>query len=134
MLVGVSDSPPHEEDRDRKHQRLSHDPSKTEAFAAEARVDLTNNQGADDPPLDEEPSPKRRHPSGLPPERRLGRRVFAGADHQQPDNAVGEQTARKNHAEGDNPFGIERVIGEVRLRDGFEIKLLALRFEARGFK
>ena len=36
MLVGVSDSTPHEADWDRKHQRLSHDPGKTEALAAEA--------------------------------------------------------------------------------------------------
>jgi hypothetical protein len=66
MFVRASDGPPHEEDRQRKHQRFSDDPGKTEALAAEARINLANEQGADDPPLDNEPSPKRRQVSGLP--------------------------------------------------------------------
>ena len=61
MLVRVSDGPPYKENRDRKHQRLGHDPRKTEAFATEARIDFANNQGADDPPLDTEPPSERRH-------------------------------------------------------------------------
>src|SRR6516225_7020907 len=61
MLVRVSHRPPHQEDRDRKYQRFSDNPRKTQAFAAEPRIELANDQGADDPPLDYESSPKRRH-------------------------------------------------------------------------
>jgi len=107
MLVGVSDRPPHKEDRNRKHQRLADDPGKTEAFAAEPRIDLANQQSADDPPLDKEPSPERRHGSGAVG---LGCCVFSGADYQQPGDAVRHQTAHENHPEVDDPFGIERVI------------------------
>jgi len=64
----------------------------------------------------------------------LGRRVLAGADDQQPSDAVRKQTAHKNHTKGNDPFGIERIIGEIGLRDGFKIKLLTLRFEASRLK
>src|SRR4029077_18146146 len=60
MLVRVSDGPPHQEDRYRKHQRLSDDPGETETFAAEARVDLADQEGPDDPPLDLESAPEHR--------------------------------------------------------------------------
>jgi hypothetical protein len=48
MPVGVSNSPPDKEDRERKHRRLGDNPGKTEAFAAEPRVDYANEQGTDD--------------------------------------------------------------------------------------
>src|SRR5436190_24354 len=43
--------------------------------------------------------------------------------------SFGSLTARQDHAEGDDPFGIEWVIGKIGLRNRFEIKLLPLRFE-----
>src|SRR5437588_7892451 len=103
----VSDRPPREENRYRKHQWLGDDPRKSDGFAAEARVDLADQESPDDPPLDLEATPKHRP---LPCSGRLGRRVLARAHDQQPGDAVGEQTARENHAEGDDPFGVERVI------------------------
>ena len=53
-----SDDSPNQEDRDRKHQRFSHSPGETEAFATKARIDLTNQQGANHPPLDQNASPQ----------------------------------------------------------------------------
>ena len=69
--MGVSDRPPHKKDREGKHQRLSYNPGKTEALAAKPRIDLANEQGAHDPPLDSDPSAKRPHARPDAPEQRL---------------------------------------------------------------
>src|SRR6516165_818605 len=74
VLVGVSDRPPDKQDRERKYQRLGHDPGKTEALTAKPRIDLANDQGTNHPSLDQEPSPKQRHATATQPKTRRPQR------------------------------------------------------------
>jgi hypothetical protein len=56
----ISDRPPREQNRYRKHQRLRDEPRKSDSFTAEARVDLADQESPDDPPLDLEATPEHR--------------------------------------------------------------------------
>src|SRR6516162_8933876 len=58
MFVRGPDASPNQENRHSKHQRFSHGPAKAEALAAEARIDLTNQQSADHSPLHQQTSPQ----------------------------------------------------------------------------
>src|SRR6266436_8888264 len=65
---------------------------------------------------------------------KLRGRVLADIRDEQPCNPISQAAAGDHRYEGDNPFRVERVIREVRLRDRFDIKLLPLRFDTSRFE
>jgi hypothetical protein len=56
--------------------------------------------------------------------------VLAHAGDQQPGDAIGQRTSHDDGDERDDSLRIERIIRQIRLRNGFEVELLALRLEA----